>query len=148
MIETPDFARLIMKEGPTPGEVFPLRGDEIRLGRGRGLDITIDSPGVSRLHACIRREGHQHQLEDAGSSNGTYLNGQRLTEPCILGAGDTIRLGAVILFEYQPDQAEATRIDHQKDVSSTIAENMLEPNVTMVGEEEFSPLRLPHLSCR
>jgi ABC transport system ATP-binding/permease protein len=138
MNEKLDFARLIMKEGPTQGEIFPLRGGEITLGRASGSDITIDSPGVSRRHALIRQEGHQHQVEDAGSSNGTYLNGRRLVGPGVLHAGDTIRLGAGILLEYQPDQAEVTRINQQMDVSATIAENMLGPAVTMVGDEEFS----------
>lgn len=51
--------------------------------------------GVSRFHACLRREQSVFEIEDLASSNGTWLNGQRLlaSQPTVLQAGDTIRLG-------------------------------------------------------
>jgi len=52
---------------------------------------------ISRQHARIIRRGQNLWLEDLNSTNGTYLNGQRIFEPVLLRAGDEIRLGASVL---------------------------------------------------
>src|SRR5207248_2989047 len=53
----------------------------------------LDHPHVSRLHASLAVDGERVVLADLGSSNGTYVNGQRLTRPTTLKAGDRIDIG-------------------------------------------------------
>ena len=53
--------------------------------------------GVSRLHAVVKRDAEHVMVMDLGSSNGTYLNGRRVTVPTRLGKGDSIQIGNTIL---------------------------------------------------
>lgn len=74
------------------GQVFPLVGDVIRLGRAKHNEIVIDEHGVSRFHAQVRREGDGFIIEDVGSTNGTMVGGQRLQAPYRLSVGDVVYL--------------------------------------------------------
>jgi ABC-type multidrug transport system ATPase subunit len=88
---------------------------QITIGRA-GCDITLDNPQVSRFHAQIDRAGGAAVLRDAGSANGTFINGQRLAGAHTLRQGDVIQIGAFKLVyniasldEY--DQRGALRVD-------------------------------------
>jgi serine phosphatase RsbU (regulator of sigma subunit) len=72
-----------------------IKMDKMRLtiGRSSRNDICIGDPFASRLHAELKREGEQVILVDAGSANGTFLNGQRITGTIPLHPGDLIRIG-------------------------------------------------------
>jgi len=105
--------QLVMQAGPTPGKTFDLSGTEITLGRDINANLTINIPEVSRRHARFRQEGGSYLLEDLGSTNGTFVNGQRLSSPHFLRVGDVIMLGeAVTLFyqgpAYDPDATVAS----------------------------------------
>jgi pSer/pThr/pTyr-binding forkhead associated (FHA) protein len=94
----PDIApnvtwQLVMQQGPLDGFSFPLVGDKIRIGRGSKNDITIPHSGVSSSHARLLRQGAAYQLEDLGSTNGTFVNGQRLDAPRMLQDGDVVKFG-------------------------------------------------------
>jgi pSer/pThr/pTyr-binding forkhead associated (FHA) protein len=68
------------------------------LGRNPTCDVVIDSPDVSRRHAVIARTpSHQWVITDLGSSNGTFVNGERL-ETCVLTAADVVEIGPVSLL--------------------------------------------------
>jgi hypothetical protein len=73
----------------------PLDDGEHLLGRDRDVAVWLESPTVSRHHARIRIAGDTATIEDLGSKNGTYLRGERLTEPSALTDGDGLRLGSV-----------------------------------------------------
>jgi DNA-binding winged helix-turn-helix (wHTH) protein len=77
-------------------EVLLMSGDNV-IGRASDATIRIDSPGVSRHHARIVVVDDRAMLEDAGSKNGTYLNGERISGPVVLADGHEIRLGSVVL---------------------------------------------------
>jgi DNA-binding response OmpR family regulator len=66
-------------------------------------DIVITSKRVSREHACIQREGWRLILEDLGSTNGTFLNDERLLAPAQLRDGDRIEIGDVTFVFHDPD---------------------------------------------
>ena len=72
------------------------------LGRSRACDLTV--PGVSdisREHCCIRRkEDGKYSIKDLGSTNGTFLNGDRLKAESELRDGDRIRLGKTAAFVF------------------------------------------------
>jgi ABC-type multidrug transport system ATPase subunit len=64
------------------------------IGRDREhVDFLLDHPHVSRLHAFVRVQGRDVVLTDQRSANGTYVNGQRITQPTVLGVGDRIDIG-------------------------------------------------------
>jgi hypothetical protein len=75
------------------GEVFPLREDVTTVGRGGGVDISLDDPSVSRLHAEIVRRGDHLYVSDLGlSTNGTRVNGRPVGRR-VLADGDVLSFG-------------------------------------------------------
>ena len=92
---------LVIKEGPSAGKTYTLEGDEILIGREPSSTLQIDSPGVSRKHARLTFQDKKYLIEDLGSSNGTFVNGERISKPWPLKNGDIISLGKLIQLEYQ-----------------------------------------------
>lgn len=82
------------------------------LGRSESCDIVIDSPIVSRTHARIEQQHDRYVLADAGSANGTFLNGERLAQARQLSTNDTIWLGSseVVLSFSDPDETLGVRL--------------------------------------
>jgi len=70
-----------------------FRGREMVVGRDPDCDHVVDLPIVSGRHARLKRSGAQILIEDLGSSNGTFVNGQRIERPVVVVPGDQIRLG-------------------------------------------------------
>ena len=87
-----------------PGEPplrVPLSNQVVTLGRDRKCTVYLPLVNVSRQHACIRLAGEEYRLEDLGSTNGTFVNGVRISR-CILRNNDLIRIGeAKIIFVQQ-----------------------------------------------
>src|SRR3954462_7543415 len=65
------------------------------IGR-EGCDVNLMDPEVSRRHAAIRDQGGSLGIEDLGSTNGTYVNGTRITVLTVLSDGDEVRLGNTV----------------------------------------------------
>ena len=74
---------------------FPLTSEKLVVGRSRACDIRLKEDTVSRLHAVLVWHGEDLSLEDLGSSNGTFVNGERVLAPRQLLAGDVVRFGAL-----------------------------------------------------
>ena len=93
--------QLVMHSGPTPGKIFPLEGDVLTIGRESENGIVINDAEVSRKHTQFVFQGGKFIITDLGSTNGTFVNGQRLTGQHILQPGEVISLGEQInlLFE-------------------------------------------------
>ncbi|MGC9346563.1 MAG: winged helix-turn-helix domain-containing protein [Anaerolineae bacterium] len=89
-------------EDPT-GREHKLVNDVTRIGRAVSNDIVITSKRVSREHARIRREDWRRILEDCNSTNGTFLNGERLLESRGLRDRDRITIGDVVFVFHDPD---------------------------------------------
>jgi DNA-binding response OmpR family regulator len=85
------------------GREHAMTTDRLTIGRAVENDVVITSKRVSREHARVRRAGWRILLEDLGSTNGTYLNGERLHEPVQLRDGDQIKVGDVLFTFYDPD---------------------------------------------
>ena len=110
---TPQNFQLVMRSGPNPGKVFALSKSEIVIGRDISADVVINSAEVSRRHARLRLDpAGQYTIEDLGSTNGTFVNGQRISVPVPLRPGDVVMLGeaAALAFEPAPLDPNATVI--------------------------------------
>jgi len=95
-----------MRSGPTPGASFILEGDQLTVGRDATNEIVINDAEISRRHARLTFQGGKYVLEDLGSTNGTFVNGQRLAGPRVLKAGEVVQFGEQIMLVF-----EATTID-------------------------------------
>ena len=107
--------QLKMRSGPTPGKVFSLEQEEVRLGRDLASDIAINDPEVSRHHARFFMQDETILIEDLGSTNGTFLNGTRISNPQQLRQGDVITFGEkiVMVFEKVIYDRDATVVSSQ-----------------------------------
>ena len=93
--------QLVMHSGPTPGKTFLLEGDVLTIGREASNQIAINDAEISRKHSQLVLQGGKYVLTDLGSTNGTFVNGQRITGQHVLQPGEVISLGEQInlLFE-------------------------------------------------
>ncbi|HMK96800.1 MAG TPA: FHA domain-containing protein [Acidimicrobiales bacterium] len=82
---------------PQPGPAFPL-DEELTIGRSPGCAIALPEDNfVSQLHARVFRRDDEHWVEDLGSTNGTLLNGRRLSAATPLRKGDRLQVGRTVL---------------------------------------------------
>ena len=94
----PRKSRKIPKEivvHPPTGKpvVVPLEHEPITFGRGRSVTVPLEDVYVSDEHAEILPDDGGWSIRDRGSTNGTFLNGAKVTQPTPLAAGDQVRLG-------------------------------------------------------
>jgi pSer/pThr/pTyr-binding forkhead associated (FHA) protein len=87
-------AFLMVSTGAAAGTVFPLTDPSILIGRSLDAQVSINEQAISNEHARIEQKGANFTLRDLGSTNGTYVNGQRLVDTVVLAGGDTIRMGS------------------------------------------------------
>ena len=93
--------QLIMRSGPTPGASFTLEGDQMDVGRDSTNEIVINDAEISRRHARLTFQGGKYVLEDLGSTNGTFVNGQRLAGPRVLKSGEVVSFGEQIVMVFE-----------------------------------------------
>lgn len=112
----PDSFQLVQRSGPAPGKNYSLTKNEIYMGRDITNDIVINDPEISRKHARLTLQSGGYLLEDLGSTNGTFVDGKRITGPHIMGATQVIMLGdnVSLLYEamdYDPEATVAVSLD-------------------------------------
>ncbi len=101
MMQGSDSFRLIVRRGPQPNQSYELNKDIVTLGRDITNDIVINDPEVSRHHLRMTRGAGGFTIEDLGSTNGTFVNGQRLTGARPLRPGDMVGLGETVTLAYE-----------------------------------------------
>ncbi len=129
----PQSYQFVMRTGPNPGKSFPLTKDELSLGRDISNDIVINDAEVSRNHAHLYRQAGGFVLEDTGSTNGTFVNGQRLMGPHLLRPGEMILLGENISLIFEA---------YQFDPDATIASGTV-PDMPSYQEQPAPPASYP-----
>lgn len=123
---------LVMFRADGERRSFSIVRDMTVVGRREDCDLRIPLGEVSRKHCRIMKEGDSVRLEDLGSSNGTFHNGERCRE-ATLAAGDTIQIGPVT-FMVQIDGVPA-----DEDMQPATAGGAAAPQ----GSEDFFPVDEP-----
>jgi pSer/pThr/pTyr-binding forkhead associated (FHA) protein len=111
-----------VKKGPGKGKRYLVRLDALVIGASPDADIVLEGPGVDLRHAQIVFQGGKVILEDLGSQEGTFRNGQRLLAPLQVFPGDKIGLGplvTIILEGRDPREPEETSEDSETSLGFT-----------------------------
>ena len=87
-----------------------LGAEQLSLGRGPENEVVLDTPFVSRRHAIVAPTANGYSIQDLGSKNGTWVNGNRLgADPQNLSTGDTIVLGNnQVMIRFSSDDSTVT----------------------------------------
>jgi DNA-binding response OmpR family regulator len=104
------------------GREHLLTNESTTIGRAVENDIVVTSKRVSREHACVRREGRHVMLDDLGSTNGTFLNDERVLSPTNLHDGDRISIGDVVFTFHDPDttSCDTPFVDLEMDIPAGV----------------------------
>lgn len=87
----------MITQGNQAGLSAELSGGVIMIGRGSDCQLILDDDYVSTRHARVVSTPNGIYVEDLGSTNGTYVNGQRITAPTTITLADTVRIGKTML---------------------------------------------------
>ncbi|MCJ7733676.1 MAG: FHA domain-containing protein [Anaerolineales bacterium] len=118
--------RLTIIKGFNKGEVFPLEGDEIIIGRGEENGIVLNIAEVSRTHSVLTKAEEGYMIKDLGSTNGTFVDKKKIGGKYLLKPGDTVMLGDAIYMTYQAD------IDPEETLVAPRPDEFPGPGVTAV----------------
>lgn len=88
---------VVVSPADMAGTAHPLTSSECTVGRGGDCDVVVNDAYVSHRHALVRRVPDAWTIQDAGSTNGTWLNGERVTDARILHPGDHVAVGGVVM---------------------------------------------------
>lgn len=104
------MARLILSLRGRELDKFLLSQGKVIIGRSPDCDIAIDNTAISRQHASIEYKNGEYYLNDLGSSNGTFLNGDKIDELAALTPGDNIGVAKFTLAFQETPQAEVQKL--------------------------------------
>ncbi len=137
----PSVQRFLVQEGERAGQVIELAHFPFTFGRARECDVVLDTSGISRLHARCTRDGLNVYLEDLGSRNGTFLNGQRLPAhtPQRLRAGDVVNLAGACVWVFD-DPVTTVQVAPAQWTRLGLALDPLAGTVTVGGQVLDPPL--------
>jgi uncharacterized membrane protein len=93
--------QFVMRSGPNTGKIYPLEAPEIMIGRDTSNGVAINDAEVSRKHAKLSLQGSAYVIQDLGSTNGSFVNGQRISGPQVLNPGDSVSFGENIVVTYE-----------------------------------------------
>ena len=97
---TAPLASLLVRSGELKGRRLPIKTPVVNIGRADFNDVVIADPSVSTSHAKLQRRDDVWVLSDLNSTNGTFLEGERVADEAPLAPGSTVRFGEVsVLFE-------------------------------------------------
>jgi hypothetical protein len=133
--------QLVVRKGPKVGQVFLLDAHTHILGRDPMSDFVLNDPEVSRQHARLTRTDASYEVQDLGSTNGTFVDGERLgSEPVPLQPGQTVSMGSGVTLKF--DVAGQAVADEEEVSFPPAAEKEVSPPPAA----EIPPLRQPEPS--
>ena len=89
------MADLIIKTGKQRGKIIPLPDCDIVIGRDADCRIRLEANAIGRRHCFLKNSPNGWLIEDLGSGNGTFLNGERIEKELLLKSGDIFSIGPV-----------------------------------------------------
>ena len=107
---------------------FEISEDEMIIGRLPECEIQLPSNMVSRKHAVLKRSGEDVFIEDLGSGNGTFLNGQRIDQSTMLKGNDRLKFGPILM------RFESDRFDDSE--SSSVIKHAVGINQVEIHDED------------
>jgi pSer/pThr/pTyr-binding forkhead associated (FHA) protein len=134
---------LIIVRGPGTGQTYTLGGEAVIVGReAQSAKFVIEDPAVSRRHARISRQGDTYLIEDLGSTNGTFINAERVMGRVPLTAGDLIELGTAVTLSYDTlDAANVTMLAVNQDKLEELVQDIVEQEYFQKLQEQMKRLR-------
>lgn len=99
-------ACLVQYNGHQIGKRYLINKPQVVIGRAAEVDIVLNEQSVSRQHAALHTDGEAIEIEDRNSSNGTFINDERIQGRRPLKDGDIVRLGTVLLKYFSKDNIE------------------------------------------
>ncbi len=130
---------LTVTEGEGKGTRFMMEEFPFTIGRAPECSLALDVPGISRLHARINRAYGQYTLIDTNSTNGTFVNGQRIRAETLLYDGDEICFASAICVCFE-DPAATDQIDVRELSLGGIQVNDMRREVFVDGKLVEPPL--------
>ena len=122
------------------GQEHLLLGNLIKIGRDVENEIVVVSQRASREHAHILREGRRVWLQDNNSTNGTYLNGERLQNKSMLRDGDQIRIGEVNFLFFDPETTTRESPFPELELNLAAGQVRINRQLVTLSPKEFSLL--------
>jgi len=113
--------QFVMRSGPTTGKIYPLEAPEIIIGRDASNGVAINDAEISRKHAKLSLHGSAYVIQDLGSTNGSFVNGQRITGTQVLNPGDTVSFGENIVLMYEAAQDPNATVISSAQAPKTVA---------------------------
>jgi pSer/pThr/pTyr-binding forkhead associated (FHA) protein len=101
-------AFLMVSTGQAAGTVFPVLQRSLLIGRSLDADVFVNEKAISYEHARLEQKNGGFTLQDLDSTNGTYVNGQRLVNEVVLAGGDSIRMGSTC-FTFVTRESQAPK---------------------------------------
>lgn len=132
---------LMVREGASPQRQWALQGAAIVIGRDDDCHVVIDDRRASRHHARITQTEDGYVLEDLGSKNGTFLNGQPLTAPTVLKDADEIGIAFAARLAFVDAGATAPLL-FEEELGPMLRMDTEAKRVWVAGKELDPPLSL------
>lgn len=95
--EKKEARRLEIRGEAGTATAFAPLDSPVMIGRSNEADLVIDDPFASDFHARVGQVEGGFRIQDLGSTNGTFVNGERLSSPVTIGPGDQIQIGQTIM---------------------------------------------------
>ena len=138
-------SRLIVRRGKSPQSEYALSEQAVIMGREAINDIMLQELEISRRHASITFVDGRHIIEDLDSTNGTFVNGRRISTPITLRDGDLIDLGDTVSLVYssptQPDDATLVELEGE-----IVGVEAVEPSSEPAQAQYQPPPEVPQFS--
>jgi pSer/pThr/pTyr-binding forkhead associated (FHA) protein len=134
---------LIIVKGPGTGHTFTLGVDPVIIGReSPAAKFVIADPAVSRRHAQISHQADGHMIEDLNSTNGTFINAQRVVGAVPLTPGDLIELGTAVTLSYDTlDLDNVTMLALNQGKVGELVEDIVQQEYFRQLQEQLKVLR-------
>ena len=131
-------AKLALVFNHVPLGAFELKAAHTTIGRRAHCDIVIDHPAISGVHAAISALGNVHTIEDLGSTNGTIINGKRVTKQTLQNL-DVVELGLHKLYYFNQTASSEARKQWEKSLGASIADMTPPPRPAANDLNDKSP---------